>query len=186
MSSALLVVYAAIISTVVVIAVVSIFWLRYQRQNTVHQQRIGLSALSSLQLLMSSIQQHRGLANGYIHGEVALHHALVEIRAKVHAQITQIESSSDWVVDKDYWQGITESWAKILASFPQSDPSKSFRTHSALIRNILMLIGVTAHRYRLPGVTGKKRSWFHLLVATAFEHGRTTRASTRHRYWSRG
>ena len=154
MSSTLVVLLAALIS-ILVITVASIMWLRYQQKITNDQQRIGLSALSALQVLMSSIQQHRGLANGYIHGEVALHRALIEVREKVHDQITRIESASDWVVDKEYWHSITESWAKILASFPQSDPTKSFRTHSALVRNILVLIGITAHRYHLPGVDEK-------------------------------
>ncbi|GAA4960777.1 hypothetical protein GCM10025791_47760 [Halioxenophilus aromaticivorans] len=138
-----------------VMVVAAYFWLRHQQRQLREHRRAGISALRGLQILLASLQQHRGLANGYIHGEVALHRSLLEVRDKVHSQITRIEAASDWVVDKAYWQSITESWARILASFPQSDPDNSFRTHSALIRNVLVLIGHTTERHKLPGVAAK-------------------------------
>jgi len=141
---------AVCLGLILALGVVAIFLLlQWRNRREANLRRSGLSALRGLQSLLAYVQQHRGLANGFLRGEATIEPALIETRNKVHAQIELIEATSDWMLDAESWRNVTESWAKIVASFPYVEAEKSFLIHCQLVRNILDLIAHTAKHHRL-------------------------------------
>ncbi len=128
----------------------------YLRRKQKQSHRVGLSALRELQILLAYMQQHRGMTNGFLHGEAQLQRSVITIRKKIIGQIHHIESTSIWLKDSNQWQIITEEWARLSSEFSSKDVEVNFNNHCVLIRSVLDAIVTTADYYGLSHLQKKQ------------------------------
>ncbi|MDQ0193512.1 methyl-accepting chemotaxis protein [Paenibacillus wynnii] len=125
-------------------------WLSNIQQNIeiAEKEKVGVSYIESLMPLMLNIQQHRGLANGYLNGDTTSESKLVETEKKINSNIELIgKTKAKNIVEldsTDLWTLIQSDWKKLQATTTSLRPEDSFNQHSALIHNVLGLITLAA------------------------------------------
>lgn len=108
------------------------------------KEKVGVGYIESLVPLMLNIQQHRGLANGYLNGDTASESKLVEKEAQINADIDLIgKAEAKITAELDHaesWGHIQNEWKELQAATTSLTAKDSFARHSILIRNVLDLI----------------------------------------------
>ncbi|TCI01892.1 hypothetical protein EZV61_16640 [Corallincola luteus] len=156
--------------TALLFLVLVISWV-HLRNKQVMTERVstGLAWLKSFRQLLTLIQQHRGLTNGYLCGDSGLNKRILPLQGKTTRLIRQLQLSDSWLADNPEWQGIERHWQRLSTGFNNQTSANNLEQHNKLITNLLYLVDDCgeAHRlYELKDQQGRsiRYLWQSLLV----------------------
>lgn len=133
-------------AAVVLLIVVAVYIRKKQREQ---RQAIGVAWLQSLRVLLSHIQQHRGLSTGYLNGSHELMGQIHEVQGAISRDIKTVAALDDWMEHNSRWESITQHWARLSGRFQNNDVDNNLTQHNKLIQNMLYLIDDMAHDHDL-------------------------------------
>lgn len=103
------------------------------------------------QLMMKyfqDVQQHRGMANAYLHGDESFKPEIIVLEADLEAHITQIDAIDSRLgrlfQTTEKWEFMKNKWRDIQNQQFSLEPRESFEMHTSLINDILALIAHVA------------------------------------------
>ena len=108
----------------------------------------GLAYLKIARLPIEHIQQHRGMTSAYLNGNKNFHDRILKKRVDVEKHLASLEG-----IDKELggslstgnrMQEILSQWKTIKANSLSSAPGDNIKAHSALIADVLNLMGRVA------------------------------------------
>jgi len=152
---------------------------RRERDRCRRRQRSALWLLQGLRTLLSDIQKHRGLSNGYHAGDPAALRGIPALQGQIKQQIAGLArrpgarcDAASWLAAQPRWQQILADWRGLASGFQGLEPELNLRCHNRLIAALLYLIedSMVAHPLQRLGGTpsaGEAR-WRELLVTAEF------------------
>ncbi len=112
------------------------------------KEAAGVEYIEALVPLILDIQQHRGLANGYLNGDKASESNLAVNGKQIDTDIDLISKAEAKIAIEletvELWASIQSEWKELQAKTTSITAKDSFERHSALIRNVLNLITYAA------------------------------------------
>ena len=125
----------------------------------------GIEYIKFLRILLTFVQQHRGLTTGLINGNVSAKPEIEKTVKKIRTVIVEIDSASEWMRCNVKWISLVDHWARLGESYLQGDADKNFKQHNILIANLLYLIDDVADVHHLSKITGDAMDtdWRYLL-----------------------
>lgn len=134
-----------------------------------YQQLQGVLWVQAMRVLLSHVQQHRGLSSGVIGGAESLKGKLEEIQQQVSRDFEHIGSLGEWVVAHEQWRVITQHWARLAGNLSQLSVSENIAQYNRLIKNILVFVDdVTATHHLGPHSAFKSIIWRELLTLAEY------------------
>lgn len=125
-------------------------WRNRQTGRKQHQRyRDGIAWLQLLRVLLTKTQQHRGLSNGYLHGDSSAQSKIAQLQREISQQSNQLEVHGSWLIQTERWGSIKDHWQRLSANYMNHQPSYSLEQHNKLILNILHLIEDCAEQHHL-------------------------------------
>lgn len=109
----------------------------------------GLKWLKNLRLLLSLIQQHRGLTMGHINGDDSLTNRITTIKQNINRKISQINAHQSWISHNQIWPGITDHWSRLANNYLTYDSQYNYTQHCNMVTNLLHLIEECAENHHL-------------------------------------
>ncbi len=135
-----------IILTVILAAVVANYAKNIAR---LKRQQIGVKWLQCLRVLLSHVQQHRGLTSGFLNGDKSVEEKIYQLQSLVSADISNVVKVSGWITKTERWQNITQHWARLAGRFTGNTADNNLLQHNKLIQSILYLIDEMAEEHDL-------------------------------------
>jgi len=144
--------------------------------NHLHVQKIkkqkqieGLNVLKRCKIILTLLQQHRGLTTAYLNGGETLLKRIIPLEEDINAKIHQIDLEEAWLKNNLMWNGIKDHWERLLNNYSTYQSEHNFRQHCNLIINLLKLIEYCAEQYNLRGLFSKHLKnpdfiWSQLLI----------------------
>jgi hypothetical protein len=126
------------------------------------RQEKGLQWLKNLKSLLSNIQKHRGLSNGYLHGNHAASADLQQIQGRVSQDLRQASRVDVLIEENERWQNITQHWARLAGNFKNLSPENNLTQHNNLIQSVLYLIDDMARQCDLMTLRSVNNKPLHL------------------------
>lgn len=164
----LLPLYVLLGSLLTLLISLTLLHVQFKKRN---QKRLalGLSWLHEFRLLLTVVQQHRGLTNGYLCGDIALLERITPLQVNINQQNKQLITACSWLQDNPNWQGIESHWQRLSAGFKQLSSINNLEQHNKLITNLLYLIDDCAEQHRLYEIKDEQQRsirylWQELLV----------------------
>ena len=111
--------------------------------------RMGISYLKKLRTLLTYIQQHRGLTNSYLSGNLVVETEIERIETLIKKEMTDLHSVEGWIRDNNKWDSIVDHWLRITAHYKGVDAEVNLKQHNNLIANLLYLIDDLAYAHHL-------------------------------------
>ena len=101
----------------------------------------GLQVLKPVNKMAQFMQQHRGLSSGVLNGN----DAMKDKRAAKEKEVSDIVSASEAMLspklrDSAIWKKIRQDWEEIRAQGLTWTPPENIKRHTAMIRNVLVLM----------------------------------------------
>lgn len=146
---------------------------RNRKQLRTARQILGLQLLASLRIVLAHIQQHRGLTNGYLHGNSASAGDIQQLQNEVSRNFASIAAIDNSIEGNELWQGITQHWARLAGKYKKIERENNLAQHNQLIKNMLYLIDDVAQNCDLLMLrNGQKKPlhhyWRGLLAAAEY------------------
>ncbi len=121
-------------------------WRKYLRYcQGVEKNKIAyLNVLRTLRALFEHLPQHRGMANAYLQGDESFKSKLEQTAQTIHNDIVAVEAAlsfnrNDLVSER--WAKIKKDWGQLASGVMTMSPVHSFAKHTALIQQVLYLMG---------------------------------------------
>lgn len=132
------------------------------------QQAEGVRILNQLRCLLTQIQLHRGLSNGYLSGQKKLFSRIAAISTDINTITAQINQSTPALTQLSRWGAISEHWQRLSKKSLSLPSTNNLQQHNKLVLNILYLIDDVAEHYQLHKVLDKNNQsvqylWLELL-----------------------
>lgn len=131
----------------------------------------GIFYLKKLRILLMYIQQHRGLTNGFLSGNLNLASEIQTLEVQIKSEIADIHAMTGWIQANSKWDSIVDHWARIGTNYKHLDAESNLKQHNNLIANILYLIDDLAYAHHLGklGLIGATDSdWRKLLFIAEY------------------
>lgn len=131
----------------------------------------GISYLKKLRILLMYIQQHRGLTNGFLSGNVSLVDEIQKIEKLIEQEIADVTAISGWMQTNSKWASMVDHWLRIGANYKHTSAENNLKQHNNLIANLLYLIDDLAYAHHLGklGLIGATDSdWRKLLFIAEY------------------
>lgn len=161
---------------IIVLILLSIFLyinnISIKKQNKARHSQ-GLVWLKNLRLLLTSIQQHRGLTMGYINGDKSLLNRITPLQQSIKNQINYIQSQPKWDQNNQIWIGILDHWKRLSKNYVNHDSKYNFTQHCNLVMNMLNLIedcAETHHLHELKCSNNQYATFLWVQLLNAVEH----------------
>lgn len=140
-------IYGSIVIVTIVLITSTFYLLQTKQANILKQQQLtGFNVLVQLRKLLTNVQQHRGLSNGLLNGDINLASRLSQQASQVDDNINYLNQHYQQAIsDKTLqplsrWQAITEHWSRLSHNTHKHTPGNSMQQHNKLILNILYFI----------------------------------------------
>ena len=108
------------------------------------KERLGLDYIRVVTVLMRDVQQHRGLANAYISGDIKVKERLSNKQIEIEDDIIKVDlidaRLGAGLGTTQRWGLIRERWEGIRKGFSAMSPESNFDVHTSYIKNILGLM----------------------------------------------
>lgn len=111
--------------------------------------RSGIVYLKRLRTLLMYIQQHRGLTNSFLSGNVSVANDIQNIEALVAREIADLGAIDGWIKENSKWDSIVDHWLRINANYKTLEAEVNLKQHNTLIANLLYLIDDLAYAHHL-------------------------------------
>jgi hypothetical protein len=152
--------YIAVLASV--IAGITFVGMRYRYKQRLQRQAVGLSWLQSMRQMLSHIQQHRGLTNGFLNGGQDLLKDVHPLQRTISVDINRISQIDPWIETNERWHSITQHWARLAGGFENNNSDNNLTQHNNLIQSVLYLIDDMAQAHDLLLLKDEKNRPFHL------------------------
>lgn len=112
--------------------------------NFSEKERLGVQYILPVRKLLQSVQQHRGMASGYLNGDQNFVALIADKQKEISANIEEIDA-----VDKllgvslettDRWADVKNQWKNVRLEYINASPGQSFKMHSELAQQIIVFI----------------------------------------------
>ncbi len=110
---------------------------------------VGIAYLKRLRTLLTYIQQHRGLTNSYLSGNLAVEAEIERIEALIKKEMEDLHAVDGWINNNSKWDSIVDHWLRIGAHYKGVDAEVNLKQHNSLIANLLYLIDDLAYAHHL-------------------------------------
>ena len=157
-----LVIAIPVFLVIVTMAIVGVAGKRDKKRRAQRQQ-VGFLWLYRLRILLSHIQQHRGLTAGYLNGSSGLLPEIEELQRKARQDISEVLSIDPWMEGNERWSNINQHWERLSENFRNNNIENNLSQHSTLIQNILFLIEDMAQEHELLLLKTHDQRPLHLL-----------------------
>lgn len=118
---------------------------RNRRKLKKQRQEYGLTVLKSSLELMTAIQQHRGMSIALLNGDQSFKSKLISKRQEIERILghlpEMLSSTPELRPDERSLATIRGQWAELVRTSEHQKPETSFKQHTALVREIIHLIG---------------------------------------------
>lgn len=144
-----------------------LLWWHRERRRVAHRVAQGLAYIKNLRLLLTHMQQHRGLTTGYLSGNQDLGEDIALLGKRIARDIQDSQAVGNWLQPNAIWQNILDHWERLSAHFSNNDINQNLRQHNLLISNLMYLIDDLAEAHRLQrnvALTKEPEDWRDLLV----------------------
>lgn len=111
--------------------------------------RTGIVYLKRLRTLLMYIQQHRGLSNGFLSGNISVVEDINKIEVFAAREIADLSAIEGWIQNSSKWDSIIDHWQRINAHYQTVDAEVNLKQHNTLIANLLYLIDDLAYAHHL-------------------------------------
>lgn len=137
------------------------------RREEERQFSLGIKYLKNFRRLLTHVQQHRGLTNSYLSGNLKVEADVSHLENNVAQEILEIEAVDVAMSENAKWDSIKDHWNRLNKHYSQLTVETNMRQHNILISNILYLIDDLSYHHHL-GKVGLVEStdtdWRHLLT----------------------
>ena len=103
-----------------------------------HYQRRALKQYELVLSLIRNIQQHRGLSQGVISGEVSLQQKLQDTQREISYLVESLNLSLTGKL-ADRWESFFDHWSRLRGNAVSVEAEDSFQQHNQMINNLLYL-----------------------------------------------
>lgn len=137
-----------LLTLIIIFIAVYINYVNLKKKNKARHLE-GLVFLKNLRILLTAIQQHRGLTMGYINGDKSLLNRISPIKQSINNRINSIQAQQSWDNNNLIWVGIIDHWGRLSNNYENHDSKYNFTQHCNLILNMLNLIEESAENHHL-------------------------------------
>lgn len=133
--------------------------------------RKGITYLKNLRQLLMHIQQHRGLTNSFLSGNVSVETEIERLEILIKKEIDDVEIIDGWMQENTKWESILDHWTRLNVNFKTTDAESNLKQHNLLIANLLYLIDDLAYAHHLGKlglVAATDTDWRNLLSIAEF------------------
>ncbi|QUM78661.1 hypothetical protein HWV00_15635 [Moritella sp. 24] len=123
--------------------------MQQQQQSRRQLQLDGLIKLNVMRKLLTRMQQHRGLSNGILHGEIELKSRLIAVTEKINQLNIEITDMYPDLSENDRWQAMRDHWQRLAADYFNLNIRNNLEQHNKLVLNLLYLINDIAFDNKL-------------------------------------
>jgi len=109
----------------------------------IKSEQTGVSQVKALMPFMLQVQQHRGLVNGYLNGNLEAGSAIEAKQQEIASLIEQIDGDfrkEEMPESYEKWNSVKTAWNDILRSYETLTAPDSFARHSDLVQQVEELI----------------------------------------------
>ncbi|WP_017221443.1 nitrate- and nitrite sensing domain-containing protein [Moritella dasanensis] len=168
-------IYGLTILVSILLIAMSIYLIKAHQCNALRSQQItGFNIVTRLRELLSHVQQHRGISNALLNGDVSLTSRLTPLTLKVSNSIDGINKEfkagdvDEQLQPLPRWESITEHWSRLSTKTNQLTSANNLQQHNKLILNILYFIDDIAEQhqiYKIVDAQGEamRHMWLELL-----------------------
>jgi hypothetical protein len=111
--------------------------------------RVGVAYLKGMKNLLACIQQHRGLSNSYLSGNIQIGVSVIATQALVKSEIANIELIDSSINSNSKWESILDHWFRLEENYRLIDTEYNIKQHNMLIANLLYLMDDIAYEHHL-------------------------------------
>ncbi|WP_138751017.1 methyl-accepting chemotaxis protein [Paenibacillus sinopodophylli] len=137
-------IFVSVLMIIPIVLLLSIWLSDQQRDLTfIKNEQAGASQIKEVLPFMLLVQQHRGLANGFLNGNIQSQSDLNKNEQEISDRIVGMESLlevNQFPESSRKWDEVQSEWNRLSKAFGQLKPSESFEAHSALIDQIKSLM----------------------------------------------
>jgi hypothetical protein len=109
----------------------------------------GILYLKSLRMLLTHVQQHRGLTNSYLHGNKSVELEIQHMENIAEKEIAEVIVIGDWINQNAKWDSFLDHWSRLSESYKSSNAEYNLKQHNVLIASLLYLIDDLAYAHQL-------------------------------------
>ncbi len=117
------------------------------------EERQGIAYIAAARQLLEHVPQHRGMTNAYLNGDASFKERILEERRKVNEYLQALQAvdgrSQAALGTRERMTRIAAQWQKLENESFAMTPADSFAAHTALIEDIIALIGHVADASKL-------------------------------------
>lgn len=111
--------------------------------------KMGIVYLKKMRSLLTYIQQHRGLTNSYLSGNLAVTAEVEKIELSIQQEMAELAAFDGWLKENSKWDSIVDHWLRIGVHYKKVDAEINLKQHNNLIANLLYLIDDLAYAHHL-------------------------------------
>ena len=109
----------------------------------------GILYLKSLRMLLTHVQQHRGLTNSYLNGNTLVESEIQHLEDVVKKEIAAVTVIDDWINQNAKWDSFLDHWSRLSENYKISNAEYNLKQHNVLITSLLYLIDDLAYAHQL-------------------------------------
>lgn len=157
-----------VLALVIFLAVlVPLLWWSRQRRLAIAQFARGLAYVKALRVLLTHIQQHRGLTTGFLSGNRELSGDIANLEKRIAGDLQELKALGGWLKNNSLWLSILDHWGRLSRRYSESNTNENLRQHNLLISHLMYLIDDVAEAHRLQrkvAQANEPEDWRDLLV----------------------
>jgi hypothetical protein len=129
----------------------------------------GILYLKSLRMLLTHVQQHRGLTNSYLNGNTRIENEIQQLESVVKSEITAVAGIGDWINQDAKWDSFLDHWSRLSENYKIANAEYNLKQHNVLITSLLYLIDDLAYEHQLKklGLVDKTDTDWRYLLSVA-------------------
>ena len=109
----------------------------------------GLNYVRVMRILLTHVQQHRGLTTGFLNGNQDAKAEIQALQHKIRKEIVEVNNLGVWVQANEKWRSILDHWSRLSSHYASGEAMNNLKQHNQLIANILYFIENIADAHHL-------------------------------------
>lgn len=110
---------------------------------------IGVLYLKNLRVLLMHIQEHRGLSNSYLNGNIAVEAEVKNLENLIADDIASVNAVSGWAPNHTKWESILDHWTRVVINYKLNNAEINLKQHNSLISSLLYFIDDLVYEHHL-------------------------------------
>ena len=123
---------------------------RFSLRKSLELRLQGIRANHLIKQLLIDLQQHRGMVNAFLSGDISFKSKIEQKQTAIGKDIAALDAShAQGLMTEKRWQDIRSNWQTLRTAALTLPAEESFRRHSELIRAVLYSMGDIAERSQI-------------------------------------